>query len=378
MVKNLLILYSIFILNQIEKLFCNDKIIENCEKYGNGENSDTCIKCDDKYFPFFNNLYCFPCDNEDYGQIGCGGNCNSSRFKQDRLVYCNQNECKEGYYYLNGICFNCSIGSPGCKTCNVNEIIMDNQKNYSYNCQECLNNKDYKLDEFGRCQKCKMDNCKKCYYNENYTKEFEECNSYYYLSSDKTCKNCKYKSIGYGYCTVCSDNITDYESTTCNCYSDSVLNLNKSCIYCGQGCNHCILKDDKPYCLTCSSGTFIDDNKCLICPSVCSKCIIDNNNQTKCISCYSGYALTSNGTCKFCGSGCNNCIIKQNNEISCLSCSPDYALNLKGTCTYCRSIDYIGGYGCSRCEYNNSTNKYECNVMYVMIIMLILKIIINA
>ena len=148
--KNLLILYSVFLLNQLENFVCNDELIKNCKEYGSGEESDTCIKCDDKYFPFFNNLYCFPCDNEDYGQIGCGGNCNSSRFKQDRLVYCNQNECKEGYYYLNGICFNCSIGSPGCKTCNVTETLIYNQKDYSYNCQECLNNKDYKLDEFGR------------------------------------------------------------------------------------------------------------------------------------------------------------------------------------------------------------------------------------
>ena len=366
MATKILLLYFILFLNLFGNYENKNITIINCEEVEIKDDQETCVKCKDKHFLFFNNLYCLPCDDENYGQIGCGGNCDSSRFQQDKIVYCNPNECKENYYNLNGICFNCSIGSPGCKTCNVSETLINGQKDYSYKCQECLS-KEYKLNEFGTCQKCSMEHCKKCHYNNSLINECEECDNGYYLSSNKTCQKChQYVEIGHGYCTICSDNINDYDYDSriyCYCYSDSVLNLNKTCSYCGEGCNNCILKEDNtPFCISCSSGTFISENKCLICPKGCSTCEIDNNNNaTKCTSCYSGYALSSNGTCKFCSNGCNNCIIKQNFETSCLSCYDNYYVyELNGTCTYCGNIDYIGGYGCYRCGYNNITEKYEC------------------
>ena len=357
------VLFFLFVfLYQVKLLDCRDVVIQNCESTTKEEDQDICIKCKDRHFLFFHNLYCIACNDPYYGQIGCEGNCNGSRYQQDRIAYCNPNECKEGYYYLNGICFNCTIGSPGCKTCNVTETKINNQIDYSYQCQECLSN-EYKLDEFGICQKCEMPYCQKCHYNDNYSgKECDQCDGGYYISSDKTCKRCKeYIYIENGYCRVCSDNDTDYEKSTCYCYSHSVLNPNKTCSYCGNGCNNCILKEDKtPYCLSCNSGTFEEENKCLICSGGCSTCYLDNNKQEKCRSCYSGYALSSNETCEFCTSGCNNCIIDTNNKPTCLSCSYHYAFNLNKTCTYCGDIDYIGGYGCERCTINSSTKKYEC------------------
>ena len=162
MVKKFPTFYILFLLNQVKILDCRDVTIKNCESIKKEDDQDICAKCKDRHFLFFHNLYCFACNDSYYGKIGCEGNCNSSRYQQDRIVYCNPNECKEGYYYLNGICFNCTIGSPGCKTCNVTETKINNQIDYSYQCQECLNN-EYKLDEFGTCQKC--------HYNDNYSKQ---------------------------------------------------------------------------------------------------------------------------------------------------------------------------------------------------------------
>ena len=196
-------------------------------------------------------------------------------------MYCND-ECKEGFYNLNGICFNCTKGSPGCKICNVTEI-EGNQIDYKYTCQECLNN-EYRLDKFGTCEKCKMDHCLKCEFTDDYSnKTCIQCESDYYLSSDQTCKRCHHNIyIGNGYCTVCSDNETDLESAiSCYCYSDFALNENKTCSFCNEGCINCIIREDKtPYCLQCCSGTFVKENECLICPEGCNTCILDDNNQT--------------------------------------------------------------------------------------------------
>ena len=358
--KKFLIFWILAFWNHLKIFVCRDVTIQNCESIKKEKDQNICVKCKDKHFLFFNDLYCFACNDSYYGQIGCGGNCNSSNYLQDRFIYCNPNECKEGYYYLKGICFNCSIGSPGCKTCNVTETKNNNQIDYSYKCQECLSN-EYFLDDFGTCQKCQMNNCKKCHYTDKYSKkECDECDYNYYLTYNKTCKKCKeYVYIEHGYCRVCSDNETDYD--TCYCYSNSVLNPNNSCSYCGEGCNHCILKEDKsPYCLSCDSGTFEEENKCLICSIGCRTCILDNKGQEKCKSCYSEYALGPNETCEFCGNGCNHCIIDKDNNTSCLSCYNDYFLEINKTCTYCGDIEYLGGSGCKRCTINSLTNKYEC------------------
>ena len=73
-------------------------------------NNNKCEKCEDKF--------CLPCDDKYYGQIGYDGNCDSSIYENALFAYCN-NKCKEGLYNINGIYFNCSIGSPGCKICNI-------------------------------------------------------------------------------------------------------------------------------------------------------------------------------------------------------------------------------------------------------------------
>ena len=122
-------------------LKCGEEEIEHCEECGEG---NTCIKCEDKHFLFFNNLLCLPCDHKYYGQKGCGGNCDGSKFKDNGLVLCEEDKCKKGYYYVNGICNECSNIINVCSDCFFDD---DNQKPV---CNECISkefklNKDFKM-----------------------------------------------------------------------------------------------------------------------------------------------------------------------------------------------------------------------------------------
>ena len=137
-------LFILFI--QIISLKCFIQSIPNCESYDNTTNA--CAKCRDKYFPLFHNLFCIPCDDKDYGQIGCDANCDDSNFENDRVAYCEPNGCKEGFYFLGGKCLDCNMGSPGCKKCYSNFTqSINGQIDYKFTCQECLSD-EYKMDEF--------------------------------------------------------------------------------------------------------------------------------------------------------------------------------------------------------------------------------------
>ena len=114
------LLLVFFLFNQIsiyQDSICDGKAINHCTKCNSGENSDSCAICENKYFPFFNNLLCLPCNDSIYGQIGCEGNCDGSNYIKTRNVFCEEGGCKVGFYNLNGICRNCSEGSPGCLKC---------------------------------------------------------------------------------------------------------------------------------------------------------------------------------------------------------------------------------------------------------------------
>ena len=395
MVKNFLILCSLFIFSF--GLKCGEEEIENCEICGTGDNLNSCTKCIDKHFLFFNNLYCLPCNHKIYGQIGCKGNCDSSYFKETRFVFCNQNDCEDGYYNLNGICFKCSDGSPGCKTCSVEESIVNDEKNYNYVCTECINN-EYKLnEEFKTCDPCKMEYCEKCHFNENGNKECDKCEYGFYLRSDKTCQKCNKVSIPNGYCRVCSNDLTNYNSGYCwcenlfytikehstceacpencpyceynekngkteckSCSEGYTINSQKTCSKCDDGCKYCKFDNNLnsvSVCISCFSDTFLIDNKCLICPNNCKRC----TNENKCTECNYGYALDLNGNCIKCPNECDYCKVDQNNNKVCTKCTySNYALNNMGQCKDCSYEQDTGGLGCNRCRYNKSTNKYEC------------------
>jgi len=70
-------------------------------------------------------LYSF--DDENEGQKGCEGSCDSSKYSITRNVLCDK--CKEGYYNIEGICLQCSIGSPNCTNCSY-EAYEGSDKKY--------------------------------------------------------------------------------------------------------------------------------------------------------------------------------------------------------------------------------------------------------
>ena len=208
--KIFILLYLICLAIKISKnLKCDGLEIENCTQCGIGDTSNTCIECEDKHFLFFNNLYCLPCDHPIYGQIGCGGNCDSSRFIETRNVLCNENDCKEGYYNLNGICFKCSDGSYGCKKCEMKS--ENNEKIFM--CKECINN-EYYLDNYNRCKHCTKNFCSKCHYTKDYSNIIcDKCIDGFYLNFFNQCQECRYPiNIPNGKCKICSDDDHDYST----------------------------------------------------------------------------------------------------------------------------------------------------------------------
>ena len=87
---------------------------------------------------------------------------------------------------------------------------------------------------------------------------------------------------------------------------------NKSCIYCGEGCQTCELdKDKNPVCLSCDSSAFLDKGKCLTCDWGCTNCTIDPKSEYE-------------------------------NETLCSACDYDFAFNSEtNNCTYCYLTSYI-------------------------------------
>ena len=145
------ILYLLILILFLKNVDSQSNIIQNCEVYGKSADSNTCSKCKNNHFLFFHNFYCLPCDDELYGQVGCGGKCNNSHIMKNRMVDCDT--CKEGYIKEKGICIPCS--NYGCKNCIYNQ---DNE----LECTECIS-KEY-FYENKKCEKCEMDKCIECHF----------------------------------------------------------------------------------------------------------------------------------------------------------------------------------------------------------------------
>ena len=338
---------------QSNNLQCGEENIEHCLKCGEGPDINSCETCEDKFFPFLDNVLCLPCDDPFFGQAGCGGQCNNTLIYNSKYDYydfefsCNT-ECKEGYYNLSNNCKSCPTGCGKCS--------YDNNK-YSYTCQECVSNQ-YKLTNKGKCEKCYLSNCDKCHYEDENT-ICEECSSGYYLK-DNACTQCKWTLQSEGkICEVCSDDKTKYNPDSCNCITGYTKGDSNQCVKCPENCYSCGYnsQDKKSKCFNCNEGyTLNSKGICVSCGENCKYCYLDANENPLCLSCMSGYILNENKNCLICDDYCESCIKTKDNAIECTKCINKYGLLPNKTCTLCPPNcqncfwkEEKGDFGCSKC-----------------------------
>ena len=361
-----LLLLSNIILISKEDIQCDGEIIENCIQCNTGEDSDSCATCEKNHFSFFNNLLCLACNDSIYGQVECEGNCIFSNY--DSLygfVDCEKNGCKEGYYNYEGMCLTCSSRNKGCLKCSFE--VQENKTSENFTCLECdTESKEYRLLESGLCEKCYLSECLKCHYDDIFNESIcDQCYEGYYLDTKGKCQSCWYNQIDNGYCYICSENASQFN--TCYCNSGSIKVGEMNCLKCPENCDKCSYNDEtkETECSKCNSYYALSSNKaCIYCGDFCNTCSLNGKNDPICSSCI-GESTIINGQCIRCEEGCSNCTLDTNSEYKketkCTECRYNYALNTKNnTCTFCQNIPEIGGGGCDRCSYNETFDKYEC------------------
>ena len=353
---------------------CLPDDIENCKELD--KNSDGCAVCQDKFFPFFNNLLCLPCDHSFYGQVGCGGKCDSTDYEDARFALCEIGGCKTGYLNINGICFPCNEEMEGCSKCTFE---VQEYKTYeNFTCYECESNR-YNLSN-GKCERCHLDHCIKCHYNDDYSDKIcEQCNYGFYPSNGK-CKMCKYIRIVGGICLVCSENVGDYNRNLCWCKNgyQKGKNPNPICFQCPTGCKKC---ENPTKCIDCYSNCEKDGNyNCICnggglgnhCPPNCLKCE-RIGSYYKCKECVYGFALNPHNnncdSCEIINPGCRSCEYDNLNRFNCLTCKNfDYAYTEIEKDIY-RCFDNtkkedIYLYGCLRAknETEGVNSRFTCSI----------------
>ena len=341
-----------------------EKTIEHCIlNYTKEENSEIfyfCQTCEKGYFPFLGNKICLPCNDSEYGQIGCVGNCNASNFLNTHQIICDKEGCEKGYFNFNGTCIRC----PGCSNCTY--VQSENDIIDSFKCYEC-ENVEYNLTNFGKCEHCSISNCDVCHFVENFTKEeCVICKKGYYKSFDGTCSECNETYIeGGGYCKVCHDNNTGSDIKSCYCWYGIFVEELSKCVSCPVGCSECEYnKNTKNVeCLNCFPDYANNSKKeCVYCGNGCNSCYLDewNDNHATCYSCESGFIL-NNSECLSCPDGCNDCYLNEyKNGTICTNCEFNLILTPQNTCIECSNISEIGGPGCYECKYNLNNSHYEC------------------
>ena len=234
-VKSLLILFLFCSIIASDEPMNHDRgIIDHCKKYNRTENSTICLTCENKYFLYYSNNSCIPCNDSVLGQIRCEGNCDGSNYETTKFAFCEEGGCKKGYSNINGICFNCSYSSPGCSNCTFD--IQENHTLGNFECHKCINN-EYRLTEYGECEHCELYLCDECHYEENNDEAIcDKCSDNAYNNSYGKCQECRWIDIEGGYCKVCSDNDTEYEEGSCRCGDGYKLFDNSKCLLCPYGC----------------------------------------------------------------------------------------------------------------------------------------------
>ena len=357
-------LYTIFIMNFLltKQLKCGNYNVENCLKC----DTTKCGECKSGYFPTFAGLECTPCDDEENGgQKGCKGSCDSSKYSLTGGVLCDK--CKDGYYSVEGICTQCSIGSPNCVQCSYEASPGSDQKIYT--CLKCIS-EEYEISPIdGKCRPCaKPDHCLKCRFNPvTHKSECILCENGYYLSNG-LCYKCgnQPKSVTGGSCYYyyCPGASNHDQFSYCTCNSNYALKPPNNCIPCDGNCNDCRYEQNTAKCYGCISYyTLSPQNTCTHCPSNCLSCYYDQNI-LKCSSCGVGFGI-SNGQCMSCGDQCISCEFSDNKAI-CKQCGGNYILTDKNICELLSIPDHCNSYQKKR--FNNKAEVVctGCSSYYVL------------
>ncbi|ELP89096.1 hypothetical protein EIN_448670 [Entamoeba invadens IP1] len=377
-----------------------------CTKCAQGSgliSNGKCEKCQAGYFSIGGLVSCVKCGDKEYSSLGstkclsCNPLCNTCNTTNGECL-----SCYPGSRVINGNC----VGCPAGQALNSNECIVCETNSYSIGnatqctlcsmCKDCdktnghciqcevgyelVSNQCYmcSLGSYGnnsQCIKCPLGTysdtigaitCLSCRDN-NYTPKIGlmEC-----ISCDSTCISCNKEN---GFCSSCIDGAILINNSCSVCYEGTKANkTTQKCDICSAGTYS---KNQSRTCISCPSQyySFENSSMCKQCESTCETC--DKTNG-QCLTCLSGYGLTSSSSCIICNPGtksldskCVNCdamtyqnLVGQINCISCdtlcascdqtngqcLTCYAGYRLNSNGTCEMCGDKEYSLG-GTSSC-----------------------------
>ena len=367
-------LYTLFIINILfsKQKLCGRNEIGNCNVCD--LDNEICSQCANGYFPLFAGLECVKCDDSKYGQIGCQGNCDSSKYNQIRHVLCDN--CKEGYYSLDGMCTLCSDGSENCVKCSYEAPTGSEQKIYT--CLECVGGLYgiYRVNNIdGTCRTCALPpHCLKCKFEDG-TNDVKciECANGYYLS-DGVCYPCynKPQSITDGTCYkyYCPGKSNHNTISYCGCNSYFVLTPQNTCTSCPSNCKTCYYdqSSNSGKCSKCNSGfTLTPQKTCIPCPSNCLSCDYDqSSNSAKCYECKSGFALNYIAECTSCGAYCSSCYLENISNVICTDCYSNYILTEEKICELLNVPENCNGYQKRRFNNKNEVTCTSCLSYYTL------------
>jgi len=232
--------------------------------------------------------FCYMCNNEYFGMLGCKGSCTFSD-RRNNPIECEEGKCKEGYIETSkGVCEPCDSVNEGCKFC---EYVTKYPIGYHgfktrrrFVCNEC--DDGYLISDDELCHHCSelgFSNCERCKVDKDNFDEFIciKCSVGYFLNED-------------GYCVQCKQPLVQG-------------NQNK-CIYCNstdeggiEGCEKCISDNGKIFCQQCKEGFILLENNQL-CEKIsenlefelypnCQRIYLNENNTYNCTQCFDGYNL---------------------------------------------------------------------------------------